>query len=216
VSPHTRLVVLAAALAVLSACGEPPQPQPTSPTFATPSVSVPAIPLTPSLPPVGTQPLPTLTGGVPGYPTGAPGYPTGAPGYPPLPGYPTYPLPGATLPGATLPTTAPTTRSATPTPAHAARCAGEPTRAQILALIKGKPGMPNETLTVLDGPYCAGTWSFATVEVAGRNPDEVEPLMVVSTGRGGTLALVAAGSDVCLDRVQTEAPAGIRVLACGF
>ncbi|MET0424180.1 MAG: hypothetical protein ABW046_09910, partial [Actinoplanes sp.] len=196
----------------------------TSPPYATPSVSVPPITLTPSLPPGGTQPLPTLTGGVPGipgYPTGGapgiPGYPTGGvpgiPGYPTggVPGYPTYPVPGATLP-----TTAPTTRTATPTPAHAARCTGQPTRAQILALIKGKPGMPNATLTVLDGPYCSGVWSFATVEVAGRDPDEIEPLMVVTTGKGSTLALIAAGSDVCIDRVQTEAPPGIRVLACGF
>jgi hypothetical protein len=38
----------------------------------------------------------------------------------------------------------------------------------------------------------------------------------VSTGRGSTLALVAAGSDVCVNRVETEAPPGIRVLACGF
>jgi hypothetical protein len=39
---------------------------------------------------------------------------------------------------------------------------------------------------------------------------------VVATGAGTTLALVAAGSDVCIERVQTTAPPGIRVLACGF
>ncbi|MFD0519292.1 hypothetical protein [Paractinoplanes durhamensis] len=67
-----------------------------------------------------------------------------------------------------------------------------------------------------DGPYCSGIWSFSTVEVSGESADQLEPLMVVTTGKDTTLALVAAGSDVCIDRVQTEAPPGIRVLACGF
>ena len=40
--------------------------------------------------------------------------------------------------------------------------------------------------------------------------------MVVATGKDATLTLVAAGSDVCSDQVQTAAPPGIRVLACGF
>ena len=30
------------------------------------------------------------------------------------------------------------------------------------------------------------------------------------------LTLIAAGSEVCVDQVQTTAPPGIRVLACGF
>ncbi len=40
--------------------------------------------------------------------------------------------------------------------------------------------------------------------------------MVLATGKGTTLTFVAAGSDVCSNRVQTSAPPGIRVLACGF
>ena len=39
--------------------------------------------------------------------------------------------------------------------------------------------------------------------------------MVVAVGAGSSLALVAAGSDVCNDPVHTGAPPGIRVLACG-
>jgi len=40
--------------------------------------------------------------------------------------------------------------------------------------------------------------------------------MVVATGKDTTLTLIAAGSEVCIDQVQTTAPPGIRVLACGF
>ena len=71
-------------------------------------------------------------------------------------------------------------------------------------------------MRIYQGPFCAGTWSYTTVEVTGEGADELEPLMVVATGTGATLALVAAGSEVCIDRVQTAAPPGIRVLACGF
>jgi hypothetical protein len=113
-------------------------------------------------------------------------------------------------------TAAPETVSPTPTPSHAAKCTGSPTKAQILTLIKGQSGVPDKTLQVDDGPFCSGDWSFSTVEVAGESADQLEPLMVVATGKGSTLALVAAGSEVCTDQVQTSAPAGIRVLACGF
>jgi len=194
VSPRTPLILLLGVLAVTAACGEPPQPQPTSPPYAAPSAS--AAVLTP--PPITTQPLPTLTA-VPTAP------------------YPTAPYPTATVTRTGIPTgTSRPTRSPGPTPSHAPKCTGEPTGQQILALIQSDPGMPAEELRVFQGPFCAGTWSFTTVEVAGKNADEVEPLMVVSTGKGSTLALVAAGSDVCVDRVQTGAPPGIRVLACGF
>ncbi|HEX7135592.1 MAG TPA: hypothetical protein VF228_23650, partial [Iamia sp.] len=47
-------------------------------------------------------------------------------------------------------------------------CTAEPTGAQILNLIKGKPGVPDATLRVFQGPFCSGTWSFATVEVDGH------------------------------------------------
>jgi hypothetical protein len=192
VSPRTLLIPLAGVLGALSACGAPPQPQPKSPppytSSAAPSSVQPSLPL--------GMPLPTLTG------------------YPTYPAYPTYPT--ATVGTTTTTTTPPTTKSPTPTPSHAGRCTAEPTGAQILNLIKGKPGVPDATLRVFQGPFCSGTWSFATVEVDGRTADEVEPLMVVATGKGSTLALVAAGSDVCVTRVQTGAPPGIRVLACGF
>lgn len=202
-SSRSRLLCLAGALALLSgACGEPPQPLPTSPPRSLPSPSV----VAPSLP-LGQQPLPTLTG-YPTYPTN-PGLPN--PGLP-NPGLPT--LPTRTFTTAPRPT--PTTKSPSPTPSHAGRCTGEPTGGQILTLIKGKPGVPNASLRTFEGPFCSGTWSFTTVEVVGRTQDEVEPLMVVATGKGSTLALVAAGSDVCVARVEAEAPPAVRVLACGF
>ena len=186
----TRLIPLGALL-VLAACGEPPHPLPTSPPYVSPSAA--PISLPPSVPGLATvQPLPTVT----------------VPVATPPPAYPTYTVPTTTA--------APDTVSPTPTPSHAARCTSSPTKAQILTLIKGQPGIPNKTLKVNDGPYCSGTWSFSTVEVSGESEDQLEPLMVVATGKGATLALVAAGSDVCVDRVQTDAPAGIRVLACGF
>ena len=207
VSPRTRRLPLGAlslgalalgVLALAGACGEPPQPLPTSPPYVNPSDA--PISLGPSQIaglPVGTTP-PTLAA----TPTVGGGYPT----------YPTYP--GYTAPTAT--TTPPTTISPTPTPSHAPRCTGAPTGAQILTLIKGKPGIPNTTLKVHSGPYCSGEWSFTTVEKSGANPDQLEPLIVVATGKDTTLTLIAAGSEVCIDQVQTTAPPGIRVLACGF
>ena len=201
VSPRTRLIPLGAlslgALAIVGACGEPPQPRPTSPPYAI--ASDPPISLDPSQLaglPAGTTP-PTLAA----TPTIGGGYP--------ITTYPTRTAPAAT-------TTPPTTVSPTPTPSHAARCTGAPTGAQILTLIKGKPGIPNAALKVDSGPFCSGDWSFTTVEKAGSGEDQLEPLMVVATGKGTTLALVAAGSEVCIDQVQTTAPPGIRVLACGF
>jgi hypothetical protein len=199
VSPRTRQIPLISALALLipAGCGSPPQPNPTSPTYATASAA--PVVLDPSLPPTATQPLPTPTATVPAYPTVAP----------------TTAI-TTTIPAPTLTTTAPTEKSPTPTPSHAATCAAAPTRAQILALIKGKPGMPSKPLEVFEGPFCSGPWSFTTVEVTGQNQDEQDPLMVVATGTGSALTLIAAGSDVCTDQVQSAAPPGIRVLACGF
>jgi len=190
VFPSTRLIPLAAlgGALVLGACGEPPQPLPKSPPYVTPSAD--PISLSPSLPLVTQpQPLPTLTN----YPTQGT--------------YPTYTLNPTTL--------GPETISPTPTPSHAARCSGPPTRTQILTLIKGKAGVPNKKLQVVDGPFCSGDWSFTMVEVSGESADQLDPLMVVATGKNSTLDLVAAGSEVCIDRVVHDAPAGIRVLACG-
>jgi hypothetical protein len=136
--------------------------------------------------------------------------PIPAPTLPP-PAYPTY----RTYPTVPTTTIAPTTKSPTSTPAHAPPCLGEPTGTQILALIKGEDGVPDKPLRVVKGPFCSGDWSFTTVELDGKSEDELEPLMVLTTGKGAALTLIA-GSDVCSNRVQTDAPPGIRVLACGF
>jgi hypothetical protein len=200
VSPSTRLiplgVVFLGALTLLSACGTPPQPPLKSPPLASPS----AAPL--SLPPSALPGLPAST--TPPPPTFAATPTLGA-----YPTYPTYAYPTYTPPAAT-------TASPTPTPSHAALCTGSPTGPQILTLIKNQKGVPNVRLKVASGPYCSGDWSFTTVEVAGSNEDQLEPLMVVATGKDATLAFVTAGSDVCNTRVQTTAPPGIRVLACGY
>jgi hypothetical protein len=190
VSPRIPLgAIPLGALALLAGCGEPPQPMPTAaPPYVSPSAA--PISLFPSYPVI--------------VPTG-PAYPTNNPAYP------TYPAGTAT----TIPT-AGTTKSPTPTPSHATKCSGSPTRAQVITLIKGYDGIPDKPLSVSDGPYCSGTWSFSMVEVTGESADQLEPLMVVATGKDASMALVAAGSDVCVDRVQNEAPPGIRVLACGF
>jgi hypothetical protein len=196
VSPRTRLTPLLGA-ALLAACGAPPQPLPSSPPYdelPRPSYSAPS-------PPVG---LPTVTG--------AP-VPTGLVPTPGIGGYPGYPGQRPPPP----PTTAgPTTRSPTSTPPHAPRCTGQPTGAQILTLVKGTKGIPKRTLKVVDGPNCASNWSFTTIGEAGKTADQQEPLYVVAYGAGAGLMLVTAGSDVCNDPVQKEAPPGIRVLACGF
>jgi hypothetical protein len=193
VSPRTRVIplLLVGSGALLGACGEPPQALPSSPPYVTPSPA--PISLGPSIGfplPTGmttTQPQPTTTTTYPAFPT-----PT------------------------TVTTTPPETVQATPTPSHAAKCPAEPTGAQILALIKGRKGIPNKPMRVFEGPFCSGIWSFTTAEVTGAGADDLEPLMVVATGTGDSLAHVASGSDVCIDRVQTSAPPGIRVLACGF
>lgn len=209
VFPRTRLTPLlsVALLAggvplLLAACGEPPQPLPTSPPFSAlpsgqPSGAVPSA----ALPTVTGAPLPTGLLPTPAYP--------GVGGYPGYGGYP--PPPVAT-------TTPATTNSPTPTPSHAAKCAGttQPTAAQMLTLIKGKAGIPKETLKVFDGPYCSGDWSLVAAGVASKPRDQQDPLFVVAVGPGTGLQLVAAGSDVCNDPLRKDAPAGIRVLACGF
>jgi hypothetical protein len=148
---------------------------------------------------------------VPLTPTTAATFPT----YTPPATYPTYVPPTTTA--TTLPTTgAPLTVSPTPTPSHAAKCTGEPTKKQILTLIDDDPGVPDAKLKVVEGPFCSGTWSFTTVALADTSKTQVEPLQVVATGKGSSLALVSLGTDVCTARVQSESPAGIRILACGF
>ncbi|MEU4419170.1 hypothetical protein AB0F81_00965 [Actinoplanes sp. NPDC024001] len=215
-SPRTRRIRPAAsvagaigALLVSAACGAPPGAGPAElpvPAASAPSLGPPAgapVPSDVTIPPLG--PPPTTTQGYP-----APGitYPT--------PGYATPPPQPQLTTTTTGVTTPPLTNSPTPTPTHAAKCRTSPTGPQILALIKDDPGVPDKELAVADGPFCSGTWSFTTVKIAGQGAEQVEPLMVVATGKGTKLALVAAGTHVCNARVQAEAPPGIRVLACGF
>ncbi|MBL7261469.1 hypothetical protein [Paractinoplanes lichenicola] len=199
-SPRTPLILaaLSGAAMLLGACGEPPRPLPTSPPYATPSAG-----------PISIGPSDGL--GLPTVPTTT--YPTG-PAYPTTPAYPTGGV--TTLPPTTAPVTPTETVSPTPRPSPAPRCPAQPTGPQILALIKGYAGIPDKPMRIYEGPFCSGQWSFATVEVTGEDADDLEPLMVVATGAGATLTLVAAGSDVCVSRVETTAPSGIRVLACGF
>ncbi|MBB4696169.1 hypothetical protein [Paractinoplanes abujensis] len=212
-SPRTPLILVALAGAgvLLGACGAPPQQLPSSPPYPTPSAG--AISIGPpdrvGLPTALPTGLPTdlpLPTGLTPYPTG-PAYPTGGPAYP-------YPTGGST----TRPTTTPPPGTVSPTarPSPAPSCSAQPTRPQILALIKGQEGVPDRPMRVFEGPFCSGQWSLATVEVTGADADDLEPLMVVATGTGATLTLVAAGSDVCISRVETAAPKGIRVLACGY
>lgn len=165
------------------ACGAPPEPLPTGPPRPRASISLPS-----------GGPVP------PTFPTTATTY--------------TLPPPTqiTTLPPVrtTSPTTSPTP-SPSPTPSHAARCTGEPTGAQIVELARRESGVPDQNLTVTDGPYCSSTWSFTTLGMTGA-----EPLSVVAIGSGATIEFVTAGTDVCNPRVRTQAPAGIRVLACGY
>ena len=179
----------------LVSCGAPPEPLPTAPPEARRSDS-----LAPSgVPPAASAPTAGLPTGYPGV-----GLPTGGlPGYP-APTYPTPPAPPATTPWPTrsLPPPAPV-------------CGTAPTKRQMLDLIKGKPGIPNQPLEVRFGPYCAGSWQLAIVGIVGKTADKAEELLVVTTGRAASPQLVEVGADVCTDRIERDAPPGIRVLACG-
>jgi hypothetical protein len=115
-----------------------------------------------------------------------------------LPGGPGPALPG--LPPAPAP----------PVPAGA--CPGRPTAAQVLAVARRAPGLPQDaSFRVVEGPLCAGTWQLTTITA----DDESDPLFVVTRGRPGTLRLVEIGTEVCSPVVRGDAPGGIRVLACG-
>ena len=190
-------------VALVAGCGAPPEPLPTAPPQPRESSS-----LGPSGMPVPSGGLPV--GSIPpgGYPSGGlppGGLPTGGPPGYPVPVYPTAPT--------TTATPSPSPTRSTPPPAPV--CRGGPTKAQVLNVIKGKPGIPDEPLEVRFGPYCAGSWQLAIVGLVGETADEAEQLLVVTTGRPTSLQLVAAGTDVCTDRVEDDAPAGIRVRACG-
>ena len=179
-------------VALIAGCGTPPQPLPTAPPpdFGSPRSAPTGSAGVPSFPP------PVVGGPTAGYPT----YPN--PTYPTYPAYPTYP------PRTTAPTT-----SAPTGPPPAPKCTGGPSAAQILAALKGRPGIPaNARLVLKAGPYCAGTWQFSTV---GESGPQFDPLQVVTNGPPTALKLVEAGADVCSDHVHDAAPVGIRVWACG-
>jgi hypothetical protein len=123
--------------------------------------------------------------------------------------------PSTTLPPYTPPIAVPPALPVTTPPARpAAKCRTGPSAAQVLAAVRDKPGVPaGQPLRVSGGPYCAGGWQFAEVRLV--NNAESEPLLVVTRGRPTALTLVEAGADVCSERVQAEAPAGIQARACG-
>ena len=189
-------------VAVLAGCGAPPEPPPTAPPAPRESTS-----LGPSgvpLPPGGLPPGGLPSGGLPS------GYPAGAlpPGGVPTVAAPTYPTPAATRP---IPSPSPTRSTPPPAPV----CRSGPSKQQVLGVIKGRPGIPTRPLEVRFGPYCAGSWQLSIIGIVGETADEEEQLLVVTSGRPAALTLVEAGTDVCTDRVEDDAPAGIRVRACG-
>jgi hypothetical protein len=189
-------------VAVLAGCGAPPEPPPTAPPAPRESTS-----LGPSgvpLPPGGLPPGGLPSGGLPS------GYPAGAlpPGGVPTVAAPTYPTPAATRP---IPSPSPIRSTPPPAPV----CRNGPSKQQVLGVIKGKPGIPTRPLEVRFGPYCAGSWQLSIIGIVGETADEEEQLLVVTSGRPAALTLVEAGTDVCTDRVEDDAPAGIRVRACG-
>jgi hypothetical protein len=161
------------------------------------------------------QPLPTAPPEAHGVPSASGSIAPPLATAPTLPAAPVATPP--TYPPLTYPTltTSPTT-PAPPTPSPAAKCKNGPTGAQVLAVVKGRPGIPDQDLDVHAGPYCSGSWQFTELEIAGKDDDEVEPLLVVTTGKPSALTVVETGADVCSDRVQDDAPPGIRVRACGF
>jgi hypothetical protein len=192
VFPRTHSIPLAAGVLLLSAaCGAPPEALPAGPPIPHASSAG-------TLPASGLAPPPATVATTP------PAMPTGAT----PPGLPTYTYPTRTP---TTTTTTATTTSPTPTPSYAPRCTGQPTGAQVVTLAKKSPAVPDQNVTVLGGPYCAGTWSFTVIGMTGA-----EPLSVVTTGAGTTLALVTVGTDVCNPTIKTQAPAGIRAMACGY
>jgi hypothetical protein len=187
-----RLMPVVGALALLAACGSPPEPLPTGPpevygTGPAPSGAA-------AYPSGGAPSMPLPTAGLP-----AAGYPTYAP-----PTYPTYPAPTTSPPRPTGPPPAP-------------RCTSSgPTAAQVLAMVKAGGSFPAGTKPeVKQGPYCSGTWQFTVIGEVGKTLDQVDPLFAVTTGKPSSLKVQEAGADVCSDHVLSAAPPGIRVLACG-
>ncbi|WP_203837357.1 hypothetical protein [Winogradskya humida] len=165
------------------------------------------------------MPVPSSSLSVPplgGVPTGGATYPGVVPTNPvitpPLYTPPLYTPPVVVPTTTTTPTPTPTTQGPSPAP----KCTGGPSAQQLIAVVEGTPGIPDEPLKVTTGPFCSGNWQFSVMEiVADDAEDEYEPLAVVTTGLPAALKLIEAGADVCSNEVQTQAPIGIRVRACG-
>ncbi|MEE6258370.1 hypothetical protein [Plantactinospora sonchi] len=128
----------------------------------------------------------------------------------------------ATPPAPTPTPTASATPTAIPTPpptptttpsgngAIAVDCGGQPSRDQVVALLRRVDLLPRSArVTFRNAPVCAADWQYSVIEVPGR-----DLLQVVTTGPADKLKLVTAGNDVCNIRVRVEAPAGIRTVAC--
>ncbi|MFV2127732.1 hypothetical protein ACFHWS_24850 [Micromonospora sp. LOL_013] len=136
-------------------------------------------------------PAPALTGTSP--PTAPPGTPTPTPANPP----------------SATPSSSPTA-DGFPV-AVAVDCAGRPTAAQVVALLRRTDGLlpAGAQVSVPVAPRCAGSWQYTVVQIPSR-----EPLQVVTEGSPTSFTLVTAGTDVCVIPVRVVAPAGIRTLAC--
>ncbi|MBE1486009.1 hypothetical protein [Plantactinospora soyae] len=120
------------------------------------------------------------------------------------------PTPTATATPTPVPTPTPPTTVSPTSPSGLVPCAGNPTQAQVTALLRRSANLPGSArVSYSVGPLCAANWQFSVVTVAGR-----EPLQAVTTGRGSALRLVTAGTEVCTIRVRTEAPTPIRTAAC--
>jgi hypothetical protein len=192
------LVVALSAVALPAGCGAPPEPLPTAPPQAPDGVS--------GSPGPGGSAYPGMV--VPsGVPTALPG------GLPPT--MPGLPAGGYTPPATWSPPTA-TSPPTTPAVPGAKKCTDGPTDEQMLATVRDRPGVPaGAEMKVSAGPYCAGGWQFATVELESGDGERFDPLLVVTRGKPSALVLVEAGADVCSEKVQSDAPPSIRVRACG-
>lgn len=95
--------------------------------------------------------------------------------------------------------------------AVAVDCAGRPSAAQVVALLRRTDGLlpAGVQVSVPVAPRCAGSWQYTVVQIPSR-----EPLQVVTEGSPTSFTLVTAGTDVCVIPVRVGAPAGIRTLAC--
>ena len=90
----------------------------------------------------------------------------------------------------------------------AVACAGYPSAAPVIALLRNRGVVGSRTsVTVREGPLCAGSWQYTVVALGGQE------LQVVTTGAPSQLKLVTAGTYVCNAEVLTQAPPGILTAA---